>query len=338
MYNLTMWKDTFFSAVCLLLTIEIWKICCRMQQGFLGWIKFLLWGILMCLLRGNGFFAYLFTILIMFFSVRQYWKQVLTAGVITIMVTGIVKGPVMNAFDVTQADTIESLSIPAQQIARVIADGIEITVEQEELLKQIIDVDRIAQEYNPIRSDEIKNLVRAGNNQQYLETHKWEYLRLWIQIGAAHPLEYVKAWIDQTRGYLYPDIQNWSIAYRIQENELGIVQTPVVGVVFQITQYITCLQFVIPGYSYLWSIGFMVWIMLILIGRCLIKKEYKKIVCFAPAAGVWITLLIATPVYAEFRYLYALFIAMPVLIAVTLFGDENKQAVITTENGCGAEN
>ncbi len=47
-----------------------------------------------------------------------------------IVISGIIKGPVIKLLDVSDPAFAESLSIPIQQVARVIADGKELTEDQ----------------------------------------------------------------------------------------------------------------------------------------------------------------------------------------------------------------
>ena len=124
-------------------------------------------------------------------------------GSILLMVV-IVKYPVMNALHVMQPDLIESLSIPTQQIAAVLCNDRELSEEQRELIENVIDTTYIKELYNPTFADNMKELVRAGN-QEYLAAHKGEYLKLWAQLGLAYPGDYMKAYINQTYGYWYPD-------------------------------------------------------------------------------------------------------------------------------------
>lgn len=64
-------------------------------------------------------------------------------SVMTIALTLFYKGPVLKYYGVTPPDTIESLSIPAQHIARVIADDGTLSEKQEKLLSKAVDVSQI---------------------------------------------------------------------------------------------------------------------------------------------------------------------------------------------------
>ena len=66
------------------------------------------------------------------------------------------------------------------------------------------------------------------------------------------------------------------------------------------------------------SIGAGTWIFLTALYLGLLKRDPVTIFLPIPVLAVIATLLIATPVYAEFRYAYSLFCVLPFLLAVTL--------------------
>ena len=79
----------------------------------------------------------------------------------------------------------------------------------------------------------------------------------------------------------------------------------------------------IPIISMIFSLGFMIWICIILIGYLLYKKQYKKIVIFLPVFILWLT-AIASSVFCEYRYLFGLVVNMPILISTVFNEEKNK--------------
>ena len=47
------------------------------------------------------------------------------------------------------------------------------------------------------------------------------------------------------------------------------------------------------------------------------QKKSRYLIAYIPILGVWGTLLIATPVFADFRYAYALYVSLPFLVALS---------------------
>lgn len=244
----------------------------------------------------------------------------------------ILKHPVLEYLNVTQPDRIESLSVPAQQIARVITDCNDLTSDQEELLAEVIDVDMIAETYKPYISDPIKNLVRAKGNQDYLDTHSSEYLRLYMEIGVSHPLKYIEAWIDQTKGYWNGG--NDYIIWRtgVTENEMGIkriVNSDLASTFMNAYLYYFRNVEVLKLFL---SIGLHTWIVVLAGYIGIIRKDKTVIFMTISILSIIASLLVATPVYSEFRYAYAMFCCMPFLLAASLW-DKNSRS----KGGCSKE-
>ena len=72
----------------------------------------------------------------------------------------------------------------------------------------------------------------------------------------------------------------------------------------------------IPLYGLLWSMGSIFW-MLILLIACTIKRENTPfLILFLPPVALVGTLCLATPVAAEFRYVYSIFYTIPLYITI----------------------
>ncbi|MBS5387612.1 MAG: hypothetical protein KHY31_09560 [Clostridiales bacterium] len=316
-YAVTLWKDVLLGAVVLLFSLSIWKIIRKSEagKGAGDYVLFGITGVLLCILRSNGYYAYLLCIpfFILFFKRKR--KIIIPICITTVMLTVFYKGPVLEYYEVEPPDRIESLSVPAQHIARVIVDGGELTREQYELLEKAVDVSQIKEVYFPTISDPIKTLVRETGDQEYIEKHKWDYFKLWLELGVRHPSTYLKAQIDQTKGYWYPDVQYWVTTTMLKENDWGMFRdsklpdSVVKGMEFWENIYID-----IPVLGLLWSIGFYTWMLFVLAGISI--KKGKSILPFLPVLAILISLFIATPVQAEFRYSYAMITTMPLFIVI----------------------
>ena len=55
------------------------------------------------------------------------------------------------------------------------------------------------------------------------------------------------------------------------------------------------------------------------------KKRARLLLSFLPVAAVFLTLMISTPVYAEFRYIYCLFTTLPFLASITFLAPPPNQ-------------
>lgn len=326
-YSISLWKDIWFAGICVgfLLFLYFYDVLyddiSKLKKSGIG-VGLLLTGIGVCLFRSNGYFAFFFLIIFLFVKYifdRKKNKLIIILGIAFAIAT-LIKGPVYQKFDVMPGDYIEKLSLPAQNIACVVASGGELKKEEKQLLSKIIDVDKIAESYSGWLSDPIKNLVREKGNQEYLEKHKGEYFKLWIKLGIRYPKEYLKSWINQTKGYWYPNTEYWVYAENVCENDINIHAEPQISSkVEMVIKKWTDFYKECPIYGTLWEISAFVWGLIILMMYVIYRKKWNIIGIYVFLLGIWGTLLIATPVYAEFRYLYSLVAAFPLISAIPFF-------------------
>ena len=172
---------------------------------------------------------------------------------------------------------------------------------------------------------ELKELVRAGN-QDYLTEHKGEFFRLWASLGLRYPGDYMTAYIRQTYGYWYPDsFYLVAEAEGVSATSLGVSHTPLIRgpLVIKAKEISIKLGGMLPLYGTLWSMGVACWVMLFCIGNTLIRGERPKLVLYLPSLALLLTVLIATPVATEFRYVYFMVFALPFYLMAALLPAEN---------------
>lgn len=315
-YSITMWKDVFFGAAVAGFAVACYRCLKLIGNSKINYIVLFITAVGMCLLRSNGWLAFFLSAIVFALLFGKKQKRLLVLFAVVLLSTYVLKHPVLKMLQVSQPDTIEALSIPVQQIARVIADGRELTEEQSRVLGSVVDLEKVPEEYDSGLSDPIKGLVREKADQDYLKEHAADLVKVYLQLGVKYPLEYIKAWIDQTRGYWNGGYSYWRWSGNVQENTLGIQRT------MKIWQINTMLW----GYLGAWesspllqiflSIGLYVWCLLIASFRTLIRKNSEALFVTIPFLAVILTLLVATPVYAEFRYAYAVFCGFPFVLSV----------------------
>lgn len=320
-FAVTMWKDILFSGLFLLFVLSVYKLLPLCGEGHRpgerpGLLVLMgVSGILVCLMRSNGLYAFVFSMPFLIYALRKHWKIIFPLQVLVLAVVFLVKGPVMEAFDVAQPAFSESLSIPAQQIARVVYEGRELSSEQKELLGKTVEYSAIADYYQPELSDPVKALIQYGH-PEYLEEHKGDYLRLWIQLGLKYPMDYWNAFVDQTKGYWFPDAPGLLTNEGISPNELGLSWQPVLRgqAVTKIVEIICKLFTIFPLYGLLYSIGAFTWAAVFLFANCLLNGKKENWILFLPFFAILLTLCAATPVASDVRYAYPLILSMPLLI------------------------
>lgn len=315
-FAVTIWKDVMFSGSVLLFTTALTRLFFFRAKQLSPYIIYPLSGIMICLFRSNGWYAFLFSLPFLLYVFRRRLKEMLPLNLVILAVALMIKIPVMNAFHVAQPDFVESVCIPLQQTARVICEDQELTTEEWEQIHKVIDTTYIKELYAPGFADNMKELVRAGN-PDYLAKHKGEYFRLWLSLGFRYPSAYLRAYIDQTIGYWYPDT-----AYTVGDidgiisNGTGVASQPLIGGPFVVKtkEILLKLGDMLPLYGLLFSMGAMLWGMVCCIAIVFAKKQYRRSILFLPGLAVILTLLIATPVSSEFRYAYSLAYTMPLYL------------------------
>ncbi|MBO6133605.1 MAG: hypothetical protein J6P05_04650 [Lachnospiraceae bacterium] len=323
-----MWKDTLFAGIVLLFTAFFYyheHISHKWDKIDLALLYLI--GTSFCLFRTNGFYAFLIFLIVSIAenliswlkdnnraAIRQRIKLIIPLS-LTIITVIFVKGPIMGMAQVKPGDPIESLSIPAQQIAAVIKEDGYISDEDREALSELVDIDKVKEKYSPALSDNIKNLVRETGHQELIPQNKAKYLKTYINIGIKNPGIYLMAFVRQTRGYWYhnPGIY-WVIARRIAENDIGLSQAPLIGgLLGKLIDYVPAAFLLI--YYITWSSAASVWMILIMLLFAILTKKDR--LAYYPALAVICTLLIATPVANEFRYAYSAFLCLPMLFFIT---------------------
>lgn len=329
-FSVTMWKDVPFAGFVLVFTVTLWRILLSWKAGRkmsrFEMIMLFISGIGVCLFRSNGLYAFFFLfVFLLIFCIKYKKFPLLGITAASLAVALLIKGPLYKALDVTPPDAIESLSLPAQQISAVItADG-EMTQEQWGLLSKVVDVKKVPDTYIPSISDPIKEIVRLTGDQEYLTEHKGEYLKLWLDLGLHYPQIYLIAHINQTKGYWYPDIQYWVYGdadFR-PDNLEGVERRSKMSE--KTAEDFRTYRDLYGSCHYLglfWSIGLMVWLMIFMLGAAFNNRKKSLMLCYLPVLGVWATLLIATPVYAEFRYAYSLFVTVPLLCFIPFVSEK----------------
>lgn len=321
-------KDAFFS-FCALLFITalvqiLWGLGTRM---WIHWILLVVGALGFCIFRSNGFLAFLLTFLVFLFTGGTHENKRRVAVVLAAVMLAAVflKGPMLHMMGVKKTEFTEKLSIPCQQIARVIYDGNALTEEEIALVDKAISIKYI-KTYQPRWADPIKGLIQFLGKDSYVEEHKWEYLKLWISLGVRYPQEYMKAFVDQTVGYWMAGYGEGDMGYVPYKGVEGLMYTDLGKQVRQETRNNALYQ-IVNEYCHLFQnngilyifveIGLHFWILIYLFVISLWKKNGMQTIC-TPGIGVILTLIVASPLWAEQRYAYAVYTTM-IMAAVCVF-------------------
>lgn len=325
-FSVTVWKDIPFAAAVLFFSCAILRLSVQNKVCAGNLAVLFITGAMICLFRSNGWYAFLLALPFLLFGFRRKAKAVYPPLLAALLLAAAVKYPVMNAFQVEQPDFIESVSIPMQQIAAVICNDRYLTEEELSLIEEVVDLTYIHELYNPTFADNIKELVRAGH-QDYLVAHKNEFSKLWIDLGLRYPGDYLTAYVDQTYGYWYPDsFYLVAEAEGVSATDLGVSHTPLIGgpLVIKTKEIAIKLGSMVPIYGTLWSMGVACWVLLFSISVTVIRRDYHRLICYLPGFALLLSVLAATPVATEFRYVYFLVLCLPFYLITAILPEEGE--------------
>lgn len=320
-YSITMWKDIIFSGCILLLSMELYKLLEKRQITFKNSYSFIIVSIFTIFFRNNAIYMYIILSIVTIILFRKQLKVIVPMLLIVFATYFLVKGPIYNYFDIKTSSSAEYLAIPLQQIGRMAYKDVKFTKEEETLINDLIPINILKEVYNPEIVDSIK--FNENYKSSAFEKNKSKYLKMWAGLCIKHFDIATEAYLIQTLGYYYPNVDYWTVLPQIDNNSLGI-EGGKLSIRFQkITELLISKK--IPIYNFIWSIGLCVWILFIAIILIFLSKNRKVLYTYVPVIGVWITMMVATPVYAEFRYVYSLFTSAPILLLIPYLKLEHKQ-------------
>ena len=318
-YSVTLWKDVPFGASALLLAAAFYRLVKNVGKARKwDYLAFGLGAVGMALMRTNGWYALLIAAVLLTIVLRRQYRQVLAVLLAVLAVTWVMIGPVLKLRNVPGTDPVEAFAVPMQQIARVVANDRALTEDQHALLGEIFLMDKLGAAYDPQTVDPVKYETFRYDRVDNIRQNPGRYLKLYVSLGLRYPGDYLKAWIDETRGYWNGGYFYWIYTLQTEENILGITQAAganplarLYGAWFRFTEKPAALQ---P----LYSIGLQVWILIACCALGCLQKR-KQWLTAVPALVLTVGLWLGTPVFAEFRYAYPMMLCAPLVLLTAIF-------------------
>ena len=322
-FSIAVWKDVPFAMFMVWFLIGIIEMITN-EENFFGKKRYLLLFILVTLcvvfFRNNGIYIVLLTLPFAIIWRRKYWKQILIIFGIPIVFYYIITGPVFAKLNIKPSSSKEMLSIPMQQMARIVKyKGDELSEEDKNIIGQYINIDTAAENYIPTISDPIKNEFNDGTFNQ----DKLNLIKLYIKLAIKYPGETLEALVGNTYGYYYPEVVTYPLATGVYkspfeaEQFMNLHENPIINIPVLDSMINAIYEKQIPIVSLIANIGFVFWIVLGIVFYNIYQKRYKYLLMFVPVGVLYLTCL-ASPVSGELRYIYAMFVSLPLFIGVGL--------------------
>lgn len=321
-YSITMWKNILSGGAILLFVICMTEIATTTDflQSKIKFLMLILVSLTVIYLLNNGIYIIILTIPFLILACRKNYKKILAFLIIILIMNTSINTLLYSVLNIQKGSIREALSIPIQQLARVITyRRNDMSDEDKEKIYNFLPADNLHELYNPTLSDPVK----AKFDEQYFKEHKLEFITTWAGLFFEFPVEYIEAFLCNCYGYWYPEASNWVVSRTITEDEkLETSSKPIITGLEKIDSLIDRRD--IPVFSMLFSLGFMFWLLLIALTYCIYKKNYNLLLVYVPILILWLTVL-ASPVFCEYRYLYGMVVSLPILLSVPTLIKEKKE-------------
>ena len=310
-YSITLWRDILFGMAFIPLFISLYEYTLNNKFKSKYLMMYIISILFILFFRNNGIYILLIFTPFFIALAKGNRKFITTLNVSIIVFYFIIKGPVFNYFNIEKTTSVEAFSMPLQQIARVLTNEGDIDKKTYKYLNDVLDINKIKETYDPTISDYVK---RAADNKK-ISSNKSKFISTWIKIGINNPRIYIESYLCSTLGYWYPDVIYWATAGESKSifDDVKVKSNPKIEALKNI-DILTSRK--IPIMNMIWSIGTMFIILLASTALMVYKKKSKYLLCYIPIYCLWISLMLASPVFSELRYIYGLFVCVPLIIFI----------------------
>jgi hypothetical protein len=310
LYATTMWKDTFFSLLLFLYILMLVDFCTQKKDinKNITLVNFIIISFFVCFLRNNGIYIVIFTLvffIIFYFKKLKMYKKFLIYNTTFIVITIVIQGPIYTKLNLKE-EFVESIAIPMQQIGAVVSYNGNYN---QNYISKIWNINEIKDKYTPAIADTMKWYME-NFDETYLNNSKSQFLKYWVEIVIRNPkisvdaflLENLGFWhLTYQDGFSYVQIGVWNNFYGIERRDILYQKTGI-----ELDKYVIPKKYI--------SSGLLFWLAMISAFLCFRINNIKKLLPYAPIIGLWLTIMIATPVAFSLRYVYILVLFIPLLI------------------------
>ena len=314
-YGVSMWKDTLFSIALFLFCLFLYEVFSENPDSISvrQLIGYGIGTLLIIFLRNNGIYIALFySVFIVLTCLKKHRTIALKIGTVSlvlIVASWIVQGPVFDRAGYNIDRATESFGVPIQQTAYILATDGNVSSDELEVLNEIMPLENWKTLYNPVVVDMIK--FDPSFNKEFFEEQTGEFVKVYTSLVMKNPVKAVKAYLLETMGF-WNVFESSSTAY-ICNFHFGNAEY-FMSDYFDYLFGISFRDFVEPK-DYI-SAAVFVWMMFATVCICLAKRYYAGILPILPTVGLWLSIMVAAPVAFSFRYVYAVFLCVPLYLII----------------------
>ena len=312
-YALSLWKDTVFGIVIFLYSWFLFCMCERIKASdgdvsAKDLILYVLMSVLCAFYRNNGIYVMIVVSIFVVLSnikLKKVFKKLGIASAATIVACLIIQYPICSAIGLNVDKAVESLAIPLEQTAYIISTDGKLDESDINVINEIMPVEMWKDIYSPINTDYLK--FDPSFNASYVNDNPGKFMGTYFHICLKNPVKAVKGYLLATIGFwdMFEDTGN---AFMCTESIAwtGVFQEDwfsyKTGVDFR-----SLVEPRKPIPAAIW-----VWIMLFAFFMIMDGADVKKLTPMIPPIGVWVTIMLAVPLAFSFRYIFAVFLCLPI--------------------------
>ncbi len=325
-------KDSIFALVVLLWVLESYEVF-RFPGKRIG-ARWILWSVLLCLLRHNALYALLVTGGVLAFISKERRKGVLVSLLVGVAAAEFVSFGLAGAFGAQASGHQELLTVPIQQLARTwqLAPETFSDAEKQKLYEYL------PAPYLARYRDKLSDGVKIGFVNEAYEAAPAGFWRLWFTGLTRAPASYLDAWLLTSYGYWYPDTvidvyagntvytytygENAYFGYETEQPGARASLIPAIGNFYRRLS-LEIYKEKLPVISLLFSPGFMLWGMLFCLGYLVKTRGFQGILPYMILVFMVATLLLG-PTFLP-RYVFFLWFCIPFMIGDIVYGCREKE-------------
>ena len=329
-------KDYMYSSIFLLFVACLWRLLkVRAKAGRGLRCAFILSVLGMMALRKEGVYVLILTFLVIILTgTLDRWRMGML--IVAMLCIHLLWGNIiLPAFRITPGSRREALSMPLQMTARyVVQYGDEVTEDEREAIDGIVEYDKLAENYDPIRA-RVKNLHREDSTNRDLVRYAGAFCRMFLK----HPSVYIIAAANFKYKLFYPtpiDEAAYDIPHSVMHMEKINEQLHIEGAGFHHPDSLEGLRRVeldiwytlkgLPVLRFMFSSSTYVWGILILLAYAIIRRN-RYMLCLITPPVLTILVLMAGPCGGGYnRYIIPLAVSLPMLIIMFALDFDTRKA------------
>ena len=322
-------KDIWFSMAFLwyiIFTIKFVKAEGKLTK--IEWFSYFCSIIFTYLFRNNGVHVIILSLPFIALAVKKIEKvKIISVTLLAVVICFTFTKVCMHTMNIEKGNIKEVLAIPFQQTSHYI-HNYELTDEEFNAIDKLIKVETFKERYDPECIDSLKN---SHYNSGVTNEDVKRYLKVWVKMVLKHPITAVKATLNSTYGYFYPNrgpykngIAQFTIdstgrfaGFNISNLDLHYTNLPNAEGARNIIYSVTHVLRHVPLIGLFFGIGIYTWILFALTLVLIYFKKYRELAVLVP---IYVSLLvcIASPVNAYTRYSLPIMITIPFVTALVI--------------------